>query len=130
MSTDKATIGQSGSGGSENQLPHPLDHLSVAECDTARRAILNARGSNVAIRFRSIYAEEPPKEELSQFLELEHTGKLTAKSPRPARLAKVQYDIVRNDTKHEYIESLVDVVSGKELHQRIVDKIHQPAIML
>jgi primary-amine oxidase len=130
MSTDLTTTGQLRPDGSENQLPHPLDHLSVAECDAARQAILNARGSNVAIRFRSIYLEEPPKEELSQFLELEHTGKLTAKSSRPPRLAKVQYDVVRNDKKHEYTESLVDVISGKEVHQRIVDKIHQPALML
>jgi primary-amine oxidase len=61
MSTDQATTGQSGPNGSENQLPHPLDHLSVTECNAARQAIIHARGSNVAIRFRSIYVEEPPK---------------------------------------------------------------------
>jgi primary-amine oxidase len=130
MAADEATTGQFRPDGAESPLPHPLDSLSVAECDSARQAILKARGSNQAIRFRSIYLEEPPKKELSQFLDLEHTGRLTSRSRRPARLAKVQYDVVRNDKKHEYMESLVDVISVKEVQQRVVDKMHQAALNL
>jgi primary-amine oxidase len=35
---------------------------------------------------------------------------------------------VRGDRTHEYTESLVDVVSRKEVQQRVVDKAHQPAL--
>ena len=82
----------------------------------------------MAIHFRSIFLEEPPKNELINFLDLEHSGKVTTQTPRPARLAKVQYDVVRGDKKHEYMESWVDVVSGKEVEQRIVDKIHHASL--
>src|SRR3954452_18184499 len=90
--------------------PHPLDHLSVAESDLARQVILDARGSNVAVQFRSIALDEPPKAELSKYLELEHAGKLTADTPRPARQAKVQYDVIQGNKIFEYTESVVDVV--------------------
>ena len=109
-------------------LPHPLDHLSVAESDAARQVILDARGSEVAIHFRSIALEEPLKKELTQFLDLEHAGKLTAKIPRPARIAKVQYDVIRGDKNHEYTESWVDVVSGKETRHRVIDNVHQASL--
>jgi primary-amine oxidase len=108
--------------------PHPLDQLSVAESDVARQGVLEARGAEVALNFRSIALEEPPKEELINFLELEHAGSLTAPTARPARLAKVQYDVVRGDRSHEYTESLIDVHSGREVSQRVVDKIYQAAL--
>ena len=114
--------------GGSKPTPHPLDQLSICESDSARQAILNARGPNVTIHFRSIYLEEPPKKELSLFLDLEHAGRLTAHSPRPARIARVQYDVVKADKKHEYTESMVDVVSLKELAHRVIDKRHQAAL--
>ncbi|PQE15767.1 primary-amine oxidase protein [Rutstroemia sp. NJR-2017a BBW] len=131
MSADQATTASlrpDGSDPSGTSLPHPLDQLSVAESNLAREVILKRRGADVTIHYRSICLEEPPKEELARYLELEHSGKLTGKSPRPARLAKVQYDIVRADRTHEYTESLVDVVLGDEVMQRTVDKLHQPAL--
>jgi primary-amine oxidase len=131
MSADQATTASlrpDGSDPSRTSLPHPLDQLSVAESNLAREVILKRRGADVTIHYRSICLEEPPKEELSRYLELEHSGKLTGKVPRPARLAKVQYDIVRADRTHEYTESLVDVVSGNEVMQRTIDKLHQPAL--
>ena len=134
MSAQQATVGQLTPDGSTvtatASVPHPLDQLSVLESDRAREVILKAGGSNVAIQFRSIALEEPPKKELCHFLDLEHTGRLTAHTPRPARLAKVQYDVVRGDKSYEYIESWVDVVKGQEVEQRVVDKAHQAALTL
>lgn len=109
--------------------PHPLDPLSTTETDRSRQAILDACGTDVAIKFRSIFLEEPPKTELLDFLDLEHSGKLTADTTRPKRIAKVQYDIIRGDKSHEYVESWVDVLGGVELRRRAVDKIHEAGII-
>lgn len=132
MSAEQATTGRFRPDGTTTraQLPHPLDQLSVFESDLARDAILKARGRNVAIQFRSIALEEPPKKELCQFLELEHAGRLTAHTPRPTRLAKVQYDVVRGNKSHEYIESWVDIAKRVEVEQRVVDKAHHAALTL
>lgn len=109
-------------------MPHPLDQLTVAESNIAREVILDTRGTNAAIQFRSIALEEPLKKELWQFLELEHAGSVTAATPRPARQARVQYDVVRSPKDIEYTESWVDVVTGKETQHRVVDKVHQAAL--
>lgn len=109
-------------------LPHPLDQLSVAESDVARQVVLKARGTGVTLNFRSIALEEPPKNELIKFLELEHAGKVTPQTPRPGRVAKVSYDIVKGDRNHEYTESLIDVRSATEVSQRVVDKVHQAGL--
>ena len=132
MSAEQVTTGQLTPDGSiaTASVPHPLDQLSVFESDLAREVILQARGSNVAIQFRSITLAEPPKKELTQFLDLEHSRRLTAHTPRPARLAKVEYDIVRADKDHQYIESWVDIEKRKEVEQRVVDKVHQAALTL
>jgi primary-amine oxidase len=131
MSTEQAILGLLGLDGygttSKTQLPHPLDLLSVTDSDRARQVILDARGSNVAIQFRSIALEEPPKKELWPFLELEHAGRLNENTPRPARQARVQYDVIRGKDV-EYTESFVDLVTGRETQYRVVDKVHQAAL--
>lgn len=127
MSAEQSTTGQLRPDGSR-PLHHPLDQFSVQESDAARQIILDVRGPKVAIVFRSIALEEPPKKELLPFLDLEHAGRLTANTPRPARMARIQYDIVRADRTREYVESLVDVGAGKEVHHRVVDKMHQAAL--
>jgi primary-amine oxidase len=109
-------------------LPHPLDQLSEAEIEIARQVVLQARGTEVVLNFRTITLEEPPKAELVKFLELEHAGAVTAQTDRPARLAKAMYDIVRPDRSHEYTESLVDLRASTEISQRVVDKAHQAGI--
>jgi primary-amine oxidase len=111
-------------------IPHPLDQLSVAETDKARKHVIEARGSDTVLQFRSIYLEEPPKKELVPFLEAEHAGKITAQTPRPARVAKVLYDVVAKDKTHEYIESDIDLGTGKESIKRVVDKVHQSAMTM
>jgi primary-amine oxidase len=128
MSADQATTAHPRPDGSDQVVPHPLEQLSIPESDTARQIILDVRGSHVAINFRSIALEEPLKKELVRFLQLEHAGKITPQTPRPARIAKVQYDVVRADRNHEYMESLVNVEDRKEVQQRIVDKMHQSAL--
>jgi len=111
-------------------IPHPLDPLSSVESNVTRQAILDARGSNVTVRFRSIFLEEPPKAELVTFLALEHSGQLTAASPRPARVARVQYDAINSSKEYSYVESLVDVNKRTEVKERIVDKLHQAGIIM
>ncbi|KAH8660672.1 copper amine oxidase [Tricladium varicosporioides] len=110
------------------QIPHPLDQLSISESNSAREVILDARGRSVGINFRSICLEEPPKKILSAFLEREHAGRLSPQTPRPSRVARVQYDVIRGDKRHEYMESLVDLGATKEVETRVVDKMHQAAL--
>lgn len=109
-------------------VPHPLDPLTSEESNTSRQAIIDARGADAVIRFRSIALEEPLKEELIRFLEEEHSGNLSAQTPRPARLAKVQYDVIQAGKGQSYIESCIDVNSKTEVKQRIVDRMHQAGI--
>ncbi|KAJ9601983.1 hypothetical protein H2200_013542 [Cladophialophora chaetospira] len=106
---------------------HPLDQLSAEEVTIARQAVLDARKSAVsAVRFRNVFANEPPKATLVKFLEAEHAGTLSPDTPRPARQARVQYDIVSDDRSHEYMESVIDVASGKEVdHQRVPKTLQQ-----
>jgi primary-amine oxidase len=109
-------------------IPHPLDQLSAGEIEIARKAILEARASDVGLLFRSTYVQEPLKVELVKFLDVEHAGTVTSDTPRPPRLAMVHYDVIRGDKSHEYAESVVDIGSEKEISQRIVDKVHQPSL--
>lgn len=127
MSAEQTTTGHSKPDGTR-AIPHPLDQLSIDETDSARDVVLKARGSQVAIKFRSIFLHEPSKNQLSPFLDLENAGRITSTSPRPPRIAKVQYDVIKADRQHEYKESLVDITQGKEVHQRIVDKVHHASL--
>ncbi|KUJ09846.1 copper amine oxidase [Mollisia scopiformis] len=129
MSAEQST-GHIRPDGSKNTFPHPLDPLSVAESDAVREAILRKQGQNVAIHFRSIFLEEPPKKDLTIFLDLESAGKITSRTPRPARVAKVLYDVIRSSRYHEYMESWIDVKLGKEIRHRSIDKKHQAALTL
>lgn len=110
--------------------PHPLDPLSFEESNNIRKVVLDAQKSNAVIKFRTIALEEPPKEELLRFLELEHSGSLTSSSPRPARIAKVQFDVIRTPSDYDYIESWIDTLNSKEVRHRLVDKVHQAGIIV
>ena len=109
--------------------PHPLDQLSSHEVDIAREATLTARGKCM-ILFRSIFTKEPLKADLIPFLDAEHSDKLSPSTARPAREAQVQYDIVHDDKTHEYMESVIDLKSGKEVLHRVIDKMHQSALTM
>ncbi|EXJ61101.1 primary-amine oxidase [Cladophialophora yegresii CBS 114405] len=105
---------------------HPLDQLSVDEVNTARQAVLDAR--KAAVIFRNTFAVEPAKAELVKFLNAEHAGTLSADTPRPARQARVQYDVVSEDRSHEYMESVIDIASGKEVEHRQIPRTSQQAL--
>jgi primary-amine oxidase len=107
---------------------HPLDQLSADEVSVARQAVLDAR--KAAIVFRNIFAVEPAKAELVKFLEAEHAGNLSAETSRPAREARVQYDVVSADRNYEYMESIVDISSGTEVSHRTIPKTSHQALTL
>ena len=109
--------------------PHPLDQLRGYEIDVAREVAIKARGQHF-ILFRAIFLQEPLKADLVPFLHAEHDGRVSSESPRPARLAKVQYDVIHDDKSHEYMESLIDVNQRKEVLHRLVDKKHQAALTM
>lgn len=100
--------------------PHPLKPLSIEETLTARNVIRNAYPEKVKIFFRSIYAQEPPKDELVTFLELEHSGRLTDSTPRPARLAKCQYDVIDSEKVPVFHDDVVNVETKEIVHSEEV----------
>lgn len=110
--------------------PHPLDQLTSRETSIARDAVLGALGRNAVVEFRAISLEEPRKAELLAYLELEHSGRLSSQTQTPARVARLQYDIVHPDKSHEYVESLVDIEARRETMHRVVDKKHQPSLTM
>jgi primary-amine oxidase len=109
--------------------PHPLAQLSIQEVETAREVTLKAR-SGYLLLFRDIFAAEPAKAELVPFLESEHSGRLVKDTPRPRRLASVQYDAISDKGSHAYTESLIDVDTAEEVLHRVVEKEAQPPVTL
>lgn len=111
-----------------SSTPHPLDPLSIAECDQARIITLASRGADVLVKFRSIYMSEPAKQELLSFLEAESSTGISAQTPRPARLAHVQYDVVSKAGNVQFTESTIDLDLKKEVIYRPVGKPHHSAL--
>lgn len=109
--------------------PHPLDSLSVSEINIARQVILDDY-SNVVVDFREIFLQEPIKEELQQFLHLEHTGCLSPSTKRPARLAKCQYDVVGASKIPEFHEATIDISNETIVHREVVDVQHHASLTL
>jgi len=109
--------------------PHPLSTLSVEETRRARDIIL-AVHHDVVVDFREIYLQEPVKEELKKYLDLEHSARLSPTSPRPPRLAKCQYDIIGADKILEYHESIVDINLKRCVKHEAVGKQHHAALTL
>lgn len=107
--------------------PHPLQRLSEDEFRKARDIILKLHGSDDSLFFRSIYLSEPKKADLIPFLEAEHSGSLTASTPRPPRQALVEYDVHRA-TEHEYIRSVVDIHTGELVTKESAPRNSHPYI--
>lgn len=107
--------------------PHPLARLSGQEIDTARQVVVKACAGYLLL-FRDIFTEEPAKADLVPFLNAEHSSELTEQTPRPRRLARVQYDTISEDGSHAYTESVVDLNTREEVVHRIVDKSIQPPL--
>ncbi|KAK1851036.1 copper amine oxidase [Colletotrichum chrysophilum] len=110
-------------------IPHPLSALSLEETNKARDIVLAAHPGSV-LDFRQNYLWEPPKAEVLKFLDLEHSGKLTASSPRPARCAQVFYDVIGGATKAQYFESIVDLGLRKIVDQKLIGSEHQASLTI
>ena len=106
---------------------HPFDPLSLEEVEVARQVILDANDGSL-IDFREIYLLEPAKDLMKQFLETEHAGKLDDSTPRPPRLAKVQFDVVGPNKKFEFHQSSVDVQKKEQVSHQIIDTAHHASL--
>ncbi|KAG6000816.1 hypothetical protein E4U21_004959 [Claviceps maximensis] len=93
--------------------PHPLTQLSVDEFTRARDIIVKLYGSSQSIFFRQISLEEPEKDSLVPFLEAEHAGRVTPETPRPARQARVEYDLIKPGKRNVVVRSVVNLASSK-----------------
>ncbi|KAG5792172.1 hypothetical protein H9Q69_008761 [Fusarium xylarioides] len=92
--------------------PHPLIPLSVDETNLARDVIRAAYPQNV-LKFRVIYLEEPAKEILAPYLDLEHAVKITSSTPRPAREARVHFDTAHGGKPPQSHEAIIDLSTRK-----------------
>ena len=109
--------------------PHPFQTLSVEETKTARDVILSLH-PDVVVDFREIYLQEPSKEAMKLYLELEHSARLSPTSPRPPRWAKCQYDVVGSDRIPEYHESVIDIEARERIKHEVVGKEHHASLTL
>ncbi|EXL41894.1 copper amine oxidase 1 [Fusarium oxysporum f. sp. radicis-lycopersici 26381] len=92
--------------------PHPLIPLSVDETNLARDVVRAAYPQNV-LKFRVIYLEEPVKEVLAPYLDLEHAGKVTSSTPRPSREARVHFDTAHGGKPPQSHEAIIDLNTRK-----------------
>ena len=110
--------------------PHPVANLSLTETNKARDIVLKSQDASAVVHFRSIYLQEPRKQELSRFLDLEHAGSSELESARPARLAQCHYDVVGEDKIFKSHEAIVDLGSGKIVHTELIGSGHQAMLTL
>ncbi|KAF2790262.1 copper amine oxidase-like protein [Melanomma pulvis-pyrius CBS 109.77] len=111
--------------------PHPFKTLNIEETRIARDVVL-AQHPDVVVDFREIFLQEPEKEGMKLFLDLEHSSKpgQSPTSKRPSRLAKCQYDIIGSDKIPEYHESIVDIGLKKRVRHEVIGKEHQASLTL
>ena len=111
------------------KMPHPLQQLSLKETEIARDALLNEHSKELVV-LRNIFLQESPKDQVVAFLDLEHAGKVTESTERPARLAKCQYDLIGGDKIPSFHEATVDVRNNKIVHHEIIGKEHHAPLTL
>lgn len=104
---------------------HPLTPLSIAETNAVRDVVLKAH-KGASIYFRIITLLEPPKAELTKFLEAEHAGKVSSDTPRPVRVAEAKYDAIESGSKVPvYQESWIDLQKGEVVkNEKISTEFH------
>lgn len=98
---------------------HPLAPLSITETNIARDVVRSCHPDTV-IDFRTISLQEPPKAELVKFLDVEHARRLTSSTPRPARQARVHYDVIDKSKAPKYMESIVDVTKRQRTSYELI----------
>jgi Cu2+-containing amine oxidase len=111
--------------------PHPFKILNMEETLIARDTVLSLYKDSV-VDFREIFLQEPEKELMKQYLELEHSAKpgQSLASKRPPRLAKCQYDVVGTDKVPEYHECLIDLEQRKRVRHEVVRKEFQASLTM
>lgn len=111
--------------------PHPFKLLNVEETQVARDVVLSLH-PDVVVDFREIFLQEPEKQLMKQYLDLEHAAQpgQSPTSKRPPRLAKCQYDVVGSDKVPEYHESIIDIEQKKRLRHEVVGKEKQASLTL
>ena len=107
--------------------PHPLSQLSISETTTARDVVRRSHPGTV-LNFRVIFLLEPPKADVEAFLDLEHSGKLTAESPRPPRLAQAWYDVIGSSRVPQYHETVVDLRAANITEKKVIDAKSQASL--
>ncbi|KAI0532470.1 copper amine oxidase [Xylaria digitata] len=91
--------------------PHPLRPLTEGELLLARNLVVEKQGGEgVVLFFRSIYVDEPKKDDLVQFLIAEHAGQ--SPTAVPPRQVTVLFDRVK-DGAPQLTEAIVDVGAGE-----------------
>ncbi|KAI1858990.1 uncharacterized protein JN550_012252 [Neoarthrinium moseri] len=105
-------------------LPHPLANLSVEETNIASEVVKKCHPDSI-LDFRVIYLQEPLKAELVKFLDLEHAGHVTPESPRPPRLARVHYGVIRKEQQPESVEAVVDIEKKERIsYETVPEGVH------
>lgn len=110
--------------------PHPFQQLSLEEAAVVKEIILSQHDGELVL-IREIAVAEPAKAEMLPFLELEHAGKLTAETPRPARLAFCRYDTISSREKLPiFQEATVDLSKRTRVKHEIIGKEHHAPLIL
>lgn len=110
--------------------PHPLSALSIDETNLARDITLACHPGDF-LYFRQILLHEPPKDDVLPFLELEHSGKVSRDTPRPQRLAKIQYDLItKGKNPLQCQESIIDLQLKKRVGHNIVAKGYRASLTM
>lgn len=110
-------------------MSHPLTILSIDETNLARDVVKSLH-PGVVIDFREIFLQEPPKAQLVEFLAIEHAGRLSPTTPKPARLALCQYDVIGSDRVPQFHESVIDVITQSRVEHTVVGKEHHASLTL
>ncbi len=110
-------------------VPHPLSDLSIEECNLARDIVLQLHESAI-LGFRPIYLLEPDKKDVLRYLELEHSGKVNAATPRPPRLAQVKYDAIGGSKATQYHEAVVNVSTCEVVRHTIIGQEHHASLSM
>jgi primary-amine oxidase len=111
----------------ESTVRHPLSGLSIEETNVTRDIVREAH-PNVVLNFRQIFLQEPPKADVVEFLELEHSGQLNDNTPRPPRLALALYDVIGGSKEPEYHESIIDLSKKSRVAHEVVSAQHHASL--
>ncbi|KAA8641336.1 uncharacterized protein ATNIH1004_002004 [Aspergillus tanneri] len=109
--------------------PHPLAILTEEETNIARDVVVSCH-PNTVIDFHEIYLLEPPKVQLSEFLALEHAGRLSPTTlvlrAWPCGLCFARDASKKNDDANFYSYPL-PVIPVMDAHTQEIIRVDRPA---